>query len=234
VFPLRARDGGVLVRAGHTEAAVDISRLAGLNPSGVICEIMKEDGEMARLPDLVGFAQLHGLKIGTISDLIAYRRRHDNLIRMRKSEQITSEFGGDWEMRIYADETQGAEHIALIKGDITTDAPVLTRMHGMDPMLDIVGTGDTGRRNEFGDAMQMIADAGRGVLVLLRDVHMELDPEDEVAPKTLRQYGVGAQILSSLGLNEITLLTNSPQPKVVGLDAYGLEIVGTQKISEIG
>jgi 3,4-dihydroxy 2-butanone 4-phosphate synthase/GTP cyclohydrolase II len=153
---------------------------------------------------------------------------------MRKSEQITSEFGGDWEMRIYADETQGAEHIALIKGDITTDAPVLTRMHGMDPMLDIVGTGDTGRRNEFGDAMQMIADAGRGVLVLLRDVHMELDPEDEVAPKTLRQYGVGAQILSSLGLNEITLLTNSPQPKVVGLDAYGLEIVGTQKISEIG
>ena len=234
VFPLRARDGGVLVRAGHTEAAVDISRLAGLNPSGVICEIMKEDGEMARLPDLVGFAQLHGLKIGTISDLIAYRRRHDNLIRMRKSEQITSEFGGDWEMRIYADETQGAEHITLIKGDITTDAPVLTRMHGMDPMLDIVGTGDTGRRNEFGDAMQMIADAGRGVLVLLRDVHMELDPEDEVAPKTLRQYGVGAQILSSLGLNEITLLTNSPQPKVVGLDAYGLEIVGTQKISEIG
>lgn len=234
VFPLRARDGGVLVRAGHTEAAVDISRLAGLNPSGVICEIMKEDGEMARLPDLVSFAQLHGLKIGTISDLIAYRRRHDNLIRMRKSEQITSEFGGDWEMRIYADETQGAEHIALIKGDITTDAPVLTRMHGMDPMLDIVGTGDTGRRNEFGDAMQMIADAGRGVLVLLRDVHMELDPEDEVAPKTLRQYGVGAQILSSLGLNEITLLTNSPQPKVVGLDAYGLEIVGTQKISEIG
>jgi 3,4-dihydroxy 2-butanone 4-phosphate synthase/GTP cyclohydrolase II len=234
VFPLRARDGGVLVRAGHTEAAVDISRLAGLNPSGVICEIMKEDGEMARLPDLVSFAQLHGLKIGTISDLIAYRRRHDNLIRMRKSEQITSEFGGDWEMRIYADETQGAEHIALIKGDITTDAPVLTRMHGMDPMLDIVGTGDTGRRNEFGDAMQMIADAGRGVLVLLRDVHMELDPEDEVAPKTLRQYGVGAQILSSLGLNEITLLTNSPQPKVIGLDAYGLEIVGTQKISEIG
>ena len=233
VFPLRARDGGVLVRAGHTEAAVDISRLAGLNPSGVICEIMKEDGEMARLPDLIGFAQLHGLKIGTISDLIAYRRRHDNLIRMRKSEQITSEFGGEWEMRIYADETQGAEHIALVKGDITTDAPVLTRMHGMDPMLDIVGTGDSGRRNEFGDAMTLIAQAGRGVLVLLRDVHMELDPEDEVAPKTLRQYGVGAQILSSLGLNQITLLTNSPQPKVVGLDAYGLEIVGTQKISEI-
>jgi 3,4-dihydroxy 2-butanone 4-phosphate synthase/GTP cyclohydrolase II len=233
VFPLRARDGGVLVRAGHTEAAVDISRLAGLNPSGVICEIMREDGEMARLPDLVAFAQLHALKIGTISDLIAYRRRHDNLIKMRKSEQITSEFGGEWEMRIYADETQGAEHIALIKGDITTDAPVLTRMHGMDPMLDIIGTGENGRRDEFGDAMKLIGDAGRGVLVLLRDVHMELDPEGEAAPKTLRQYGVGAQILSSLGLNKITLLTNSPQPKVVGLDAYGLEIVGTQNISEV-
>jgi 3,4-dihydroxy 2-butanone 4-phosphate synthase/GTP cyclohydrolase II len=234
VFPLRARDGGVLVRAGHTEAAVDISRLAGLNPSGVICEIMREDGEMARLPDLVAFAQLHALKIGTISDLIAYRRRHDNLIKMRKTEQITSEFGGEWEMRVYADETQGAEHIALIKGDITSDAPVLTRMHAMDPMLDVVGTGPSGRRNEFGDAMQMIAAEGRGVLVLLRDVFYELDSEGEASPKTLRQYGVGAQILSTLGLSQITLLTNSPQPKVVGLDAYGLEIVGTQKISEIG
>jgi 3,4-dihydroxy 2-butanone 4-phosphate synthase/GTP cyclohydrolase II len=182
----------------------------------------------------VAFAQLHGLKIGTISDLIAYRRRHDNLIRLRKTDQITSEFGGDWEMRVYADEVQGAEHIALIKGDITTDAPVLTRMHGMDPMLDVVGTGGAGRRNEFGDAMQMIADAGRGVLVLLRDVDHEIDPEGETAPKTLRQYGVGAQILSSLGLHEITLLTNSPLPKVVGLDAYGLEITGTRKISDIG
>jgi 3,4-dihydroxy 2-butanone 4-phosphate synthase/GTP cyclohydrolase II len=234
VFPLRAREGGVLVRAGHTEAAVDISRLAGLNPSGVICEIMKEDGEMARLPDLVAFAQLHGLKIGTISDLIAYRRRHDNLVKVRKTETIQSEFGGEWELRIYADETQGAEHIALIKGDITTDEPVLVRMHAMDPMLDVVGTGPKGRRDEFGDAMQMIGDAGRGVLVLLRDVHMQLDASDEASPQTLRQYGLGAQILSSLGLNQITLLTNSPQPKVVGLDAYGLEIVGTKKVSELG
>ena len=234
VFPLRARDGGVLVRAGHTEAAVDISRLAGLNPSGVICEIMKEDGEMARLPDLVAFAQLHGLKIGTISDLIAYRRRHDNLIKLRKTETITSEFGGEWEMRIYADETQGAEHIALIKGDITADGPVLTRMHALDPMLDVVGTGPKGRRDEFGDAMQMIGKVGRGVLVLLRDTEMALDPDVEGSPQTLRQYGVGAQILSTLGLHQITLLTNSPQPKIIGLDAYGLEIVGTRKISEIG
>lgn len=234
VFPLRARDGGVLVRAGHTEAATDISRLAGLNPSGVICEIMKEDGEMARLPDLVSFAQLHGLKIGTISDLIAYRRRNDNLVRVRKTETLQSEFGGEWELRIYSDETQGAEHIALIKGDIASEDPVLVRMHALDPMLDVVGTGPKGRRNEFGDAMEMIAAEGRGVLVLLRDVHMKLDPSEEVSPQTLRQYGLGAQILSSLGLHKITLLTNSPKPKVVGLDAYGLEIVGTQKISEIG
>ncbi|MBE0412633.1 3,4-dihydroxy-2-butanone-4-phosphate synthase [Yoonia sp.] len=234
VFPLRARDGGVLVRAGHTEAAVDIARLAGLNPAGVICEIMKEDGEMARLPDLIAFAQLHGLKIGTISDLIAYRRRHDNLVRVRETSTIESEFGGAWEMRIYTDETQGAEHIALIKGDITTPEPVLVRMHALDPMLDVVGAGPKGRRNEFGDAMELIAAEGRGALVLLRDVHMQLDAAEESSPQTLRQYGLGAQILSSLGLHEIELLTNSPRPKVVGLDAYGLQIVGTRKISEIG
>ncbi|WP_106744776.1 3,4-dihydroxy-2-butanone-4-phosphate synthase [Yoonia maritima] len=234
VFPLRAREGGVLVRAGHTEAAVDISRLAGLNPSGVICEIMKEDGEMARLPDLVAFAHLHGLKIGTISDLIAYRRRHDNLVRVREVNQIQSEFGGNWEMRIYTDETQGAEHIALVKGDITTEEPVLVRMHALDPMLDVVGAGPTGRRNEFGDAMNAIAAEGRGALVLLRDLHMQIDLDEETSPQTLRQYGLGAQILSSLGLHKIELLTNSPLPKVVGLDAYGLEITGTRKISEIG
>ena len=234
VFPLRARDGGVLVRAGHTEAAVDISRLAGLNPSGVICEIMKDDGEMARLPDLVGFAQKHGLKIGTISDLIAYRRRHDNLVRVRSEETITSEFGGEWNMRVYTDEAHGDEHIVLTKGDITTSEPVLVRMHAMDPMLDVIGTGPKGRAAEFGDAMQMVANEGRGVVVLLRDTSMKLDAADEVSPKTLRQYGLGAQILSSLGLSDLILLTNSPTPKVVGLEAYGLDIVGTRKISELG
>lgn len=234
VFPLRAREGGVLVRAGHTEAAVDVARLAGLNPSGVICEIMKEDGSMARLPDLVAFAQRHNLKIGTISDLIAYRRRHDNLVKVRQEQTITSEFGGEWSMRIYTDETQGAEHIALIKGDVTGDAPVLVRMHALDPLLDVVGTGPRGRAREFGDAMQLIAAEGRGVLVLLRDVHMKLAAGEEVSPQTLRQYGLGAQILSSLGLHKIVLLTNSPKPKVVGLDAYGIEITGTRKISEIG
>lgn len=230
IFPLRARDGGVLVRAGHTEAATDISRLAGLNPSGVICEIMKEDGEMARLPDLVAFAQMHNLKIGTISDLIAYRRRHDNLVKLRDEQQISSEFGGDWTMRIYTDQTQGAEHIALIKGDISGDEPVLVRMHSLDPMLDMVGVGHEGRAFEFSQSMKTIAAEGRGAVVLLRDLQMKLVPEEGQSPQTLRQYGLGAQILSSLGLSRITLLSNSPKPKVVGLDAYGLEIVGTRMI----
>jgi 3,4-dihydroxy 2-butanone 4-phosphate synthase / GTP cyclohydrolase II len=217
VFPLRAKDGGVLVRAGHTEAAVDISRLAGLNPSGVICEIMNEDGTMARLPDLVAFAQRHNLKIGTISDLISYRRRHDNLVKVRQEQTITSEFGGEWVMRIYTDETQGAEHIALVKGDITTPEPVLVRMHAMDPLLDVVGAGPKGRAAEFGDAMRLIAEEGRGVLVLLRDLTMKLAVGDEVSPQTLRQYGLGAQILSSLGVSDMILLTNSPSPASSGL-----------------
>ena len=234
VFPLRARDGGVLVRAGHTEAAVDVSRLAGLNPSGVICEIMNEDGTMARLPDLVAFAQKHNLKIGTISDLIKYRRRHDNLVGVTETRTVQSEFGGDWEMRIFSDKAHGDEHIALIKGDITSGGPVMVRMHAMDPMLDVIGLGPRGRAGEFGDAMKLIAEEGRGVLVLLRDTTMKLQTEDAASPQTLRQYGLGAQILSTLGLSELILLTNSPQPKVVGLEAYGLEIVGTQKISEIG
>ncbi|MDA7551642.1 3,4-dihydroxy-2-butanone-4-phosphate synthase [Rhodobacteraceae bacterium] len=232
VFPLRARSGGVLVRAGHTEAAVDVSRLAGLNPSGVICEIMNEDGTMSRLPELVSFAQKHGLKIGTIADLIAYRRRHDNLVRVQAQKTITSEFGGDWLMRVYVDETHGDEHIVLSKGDISTDEPVLVRMHAMDPLLDIVGVGPDGRAAEFADAMHTVAQEGRGVVVLLRDTSMKVEDSDAVSPKTLRQYGLGAQILSSLGLSKLELLTNSPTPKVVGLEAYGLEIIGTRKILE--
>jgi 3,4-dihydroxy 2-butanone 4-phosphate synthase/GTP cyclohydrolase II len=232
VFPLRARDGGVLVRAGHTEAAVDVARLAGLNPSGVICEVMNDDGTMARLPDLIAFAQKHGLKIGTISDLIAYRRRHDNLVKVSSERIVSSEFGGDWTMRIYTDQTEGAEHVVLIKGDITSPGPVLTRMHTLDPLLDVVGLGGPGRTAEFGAAMQAIAAEGRGVLVLLRDLHMKLTSDNEVSPQTLRQYGLGAQILVSLGLKDLILLTNSPQPKVVGLEAYGLAIAGTRRITE--
>jgi 3,4-dihydroxy 2-butanone 4-phosphate synthase/GTP cyclohydrolase II len=230
VFPLRAREGGVLVRAGHTEAAVDIARLAGLKPAGVICEIMAEDGTMARLPDLVAFSQRHNVRIGTISDLIAYRRRHDNLVRERARQRIVSEFGGEWELHVYTDETQGAEHIALVKGDIGGPDPVLVRMHALDPLLDLVGAGSAGRTREFSLAMQLIAEEGRGALVLLRDVHMQIALEGAVSPQTLRQYGLGAQILSSLGLSRLILLTNSPQPRIVGLDAYGLSIEGTRPI----
>ncbi|UWQ19142.1 3,4-dihydroxy-2-butanone-4-phosphate synthase [Jannaschia sp. M317] len=224
VFPLRARDGGVLVRAGHTEAATDISRLAGLNPAGVICEIMKEDGSMARLPDLIAFAQLHGLKIGTISDLISYRRRHDNLVNQTASEPVTAKIGGEWLMRVFTDETQGAEHIVLTKGDLT-DGPVLVRMHAMNPLEDALGVGDS----DLKGAMRVIADEGRGVVVLLRDTEMKLDTGG-VSPRKLRQYGLGAQILAALGIHEMELVTNSGAPRVVGLEAYGLSITGTRPI----
>lgn len=227
VFPLRARDGGVLVRAGHTEAAVDIARLAGLNPSGVICEIMNPDGTMARLPDLIAFAQLHGLKIGTISDLIAYRRRHDNLIAERAQRPVHSIHGGEWLMRVFADETQGAEHIVLTKGDITAPGPVLVRMHALDPLHDVLGIG---HGSELPGAMRAIADEGRGVVVLIRDLAPQLDRPGEASPHTLRLYGLGAQILSTLGLSDLVLLTNTTPLRVVGLEAYGLTISGTRPI----
>lgn len=231
VFPLRARNGGVLVRAGHTEAAVDISRLAGLNPAGVICEIMKEDGTMARLPDLVAFAQLHGLKIGTISDLISYRRRHDNLIKEHAEQSVVSAYGGDWTMRIFSDETQGAEHVVLTKGNLEEGGPVLVRMHSLDPLHDALGIG----REKAGDlplAMKAIAKEGRGVVVLIRDLSPKIAMPGEVSPHTLRQYGLGAQILSTLGLSELVLLSNTAPMRVVGLEAYGLSIVETRQIPD--
>ncbi|QUS34951.1 3,4-dihydroxy-2-butanone-4-phosphate synthase [Falsirhodobacter algicola] len=229
VFPLRARDGGVLVRAGHTEAAVDVSRLAGLNASGVICEIMNEDGTMSRLPDLVSFAQRHGLKIGTISDLIAYRRRHDNLVSEREVRHVQSVHGGAWMMRLFTDEPTGTEHIVLTKGDITTPDPVLTRIHVLNPLEDIIGL-TAGRTDEVPAAMEAVAAEGRGVIVLLRDATPKLAAAGEASPQTLRNYGVGAQILAALGLHSLELLTNSAAPKVVGLEAYGLSIAGTRSI----
>ena len=229
VFPLRAREGGVLVRAGHTEAAVDVARLAGLTPAGVICEIMNDDGTMARLPDLVSVAQKHGLKIGTISDLIAYRRRHDNLINERSVQPVTSAHGGDWLMRVYSDDTQGADHVVLTKGDLTTDAPVLVRVHALNPLEDVLGLGAAGT---LPAAMRLIAAEGRGVVVLLRDTTTKMVTAGEHSPQTLRQYGLGAEILSALGLTRITLVTNSKAPRVVGLDGYGLTIAGTRPLTE--
>ena len=229
VFPLRARDGGVLVRAGHTEAAVDISRLAGLNPSGVICEIMNDDGSMARLPDLVGFAQKHGLKIGTISDLIAYRRRNDNLVKQTEARDVESEFGGQWDMRIFTDVTHGVEHIALVKGDISGEAPVLVRTHALDVANDLMGLGPR-QSDMLRNAMQIVADEGRGVVCLFREPRKTVFTKEEEGPRTVRQVGLGAQILSGLGIHQMILLTDSPDAVYVGLDAYGLEIVGTRPI----
>lgn len=234
IFPLRARAGGVLVRAGHTEAAVDVARLAGLNPSGVICEIMNDDGTMARLPDLITFAKKHGLKIGAISDLIAWRRRNDNLVREEGSAEIRSEIGGDWTLRLFRDTAGGAEHIALVKGDLSEDGPALVRMHQSDPLEDVLALAG-GHWRQAPAAMAAIAEEGRGVLVLLRDSsptaildRISSTPPD--APKRLRQYGVGVQILAALGVTDMTLLTNSPKPDIVGLDAYGLSIAGVRPI----
>jgi 3,4-dihydroxy 2-butanone 4-phosphate synthase/GTP cyclohydrolase II len=229
IFPLRARDGGVLVRAGHTEAAVDIARLAGLNPSGVICEIMNDDGSMARLPDLVAFAQRHALKIGTISDLIAYRRRHDNLVRETAARTVTSEHGGTWMMRVFVDQAGGGEHIVLTKGDIATPEPVLVRMHPVNPMEDLLAL-HPGRTYQLRDAMRTIAAEGRGVVVVLRDMGSKLEIGDHVSPQRLRQYGIGAQILNALGLHALVLLTNS-NVRPVGLEGYGLTIAGVRPIA---
>ena len=229
IFPLRARRGGVLVRAGHTEAAVDISRLAGLKPAGVICEIMNPDGTMARLPELVGFAAEHGLKIGTISDLIAFRSRNDNLVVETSRQEVQSEFGGEWDMRLYTDQIHGIEHVVLIKGDITTPEPVITRTHAMHEASDILGIGPRSV-HEVPRAMEIIAREGRGVVCLFREPRKTLYAREDDGPRTIKQTGLGAQILSKLGLHELVLLTDSPQTKYVGLDAYGLSIIGTRPI----
>ena len=231
VFPLRARSGGVLVRAGHTEAGCDVARLAGHYPSSMICEIMKEDGTMARLPDLVEFAQKHDLKIGTISDLITYRRRHDNLVRETDRHTVTSEHGGEWEMRIFTDVTHGVEHVALIKGDIEDGKSVLARTHALNEASDVVGIGPK-PAGELSRAMQIIADEGRGVVCLFRQPRKVVfaQEDDEDLPRTVKQVGLGAQMLVKLGVTELILLTDSPATRYVGLDAFGLSIAGTRPI----
>ena len=232
VFPLRARDGGVLVRAGHTEAAVDISRLAGLHPSGVICEIMKDDGTMARLPDLVKFGKEHDLKIGTISDLIAYRHKHDNLLNEREARTVTSTYGGDWTMRIFSDQITGTDHVVLTKGDLSTPEPVLIRTHAVNALEDILGLGPS-PADELPEAMRIIAEEGRGAVILFRDPfpRLRLDGDEDEAPRIVKRTGLGAQILSSMGLHELILLTDNPDTRYLGLDAYALSIVGTRLIT---
>ena len=238
VFPLMARDGGVLVRAGHTEAAVDIARKAGLIPAGVICEIMNEDGSMARLPDLIRFAQFHGLKVGTVSDLIQYRRRTETIIEHRRTVPFNSLYGGDFTLHVYANKIDGVEHVALVKGASLSDAATapLVRMHALNVLEDVLGDRSGSHGGELQAAMQMIAAAGQGVVVLLREAQptslsqrLAARESGVAASKELRDYGIGAQILLDLGVKDMILLSNS-QKTIVGLDGYGLHVVEQRPI----
>ncbi len=240
VFPLVARDGGVLVRAGHTEAAVDISRMAGLYPAGVICEIMKDDGTMARLPDLVSFAQLHNLKIGTIADLIAYRRRNDRFLERRIEVPFESEFGDGFRSIVFKNTLDGSEHMALVHGKISTEEPVLVRVHRVDFMSDILGE-KGGRADLVKSAMKTIAEADEpGVLVLVNTMRGDLlaerlgaarpEPYDHTIP--LREYGHGAQILKDLGVRKMIVLGPHKPSKAPGIEGYGLSIEGWRQLKK--
>ncbi|AWK86859.1 3,4-dihydroxy-2-butanone-4-phosphate synthase [Azospirillum thermophilum] len=240
IFPLLARDGGVLVRAGHTEASVDIARLSGHGPAGVICEIMNDDGTMARLPDLVKFAQFHGLKVGTIADLIAYRRRTETIIEQKLASTFDSRFGGRFQMYVYVNKVAYAEHIALVRGDISGDEPVLVRMHALSVLDDALGDRSAGRETELQASMEMIAREGRGVVVVLRDLaptgltgtlKARLEGQGASAPE-LRDYGVGAQILLDLGVRRMVLLSNRKRP-IIGLEGYGLTVVDHRPITTV-
>ncbi len=243
VFPLIAREGGVLVRAGHTEAAIDVARLSGLYPAGVICEILNDDGTMARMPDLIAFAQLHNLKVATIADLIAYRRKHDSVVQCVADAKVNSAFGGTFDMRVYRTTIEPAEeHIALVKGDLSTGGPVLVRVHACDTLSDVIGVNDEGySKSLVHKAMELIADEGRGVLVLIRDIlptavsdGLKVDPKGDLGTDATQnrvlEIGIGSQILHDLGVRDMVLLSNSPQRKVVGLEGYGLRITDHRRL----
>ncbi len=232
VFPLVARDGGVLVRAGHTEAAVDLARLAGLNPSGVLCEIMKDDGTMARLPDLADFARAHGLKMAAIADLIAYRLRNERIVERVAETDFESRHGGKFRLIVYANTVDYAEHLALVKGDLSLPGPVPVRMHAMNVLDDLLGDAQGSHHGELQRAMDIIGGGERGVIVLIREpraktVSARVKARHEAAPPKppeLRDYGVGAQILLDLGVKDMILLSNTKRT-IVGLEGYGLTIV---------
>jgi 3,4-dihydroxy 2-butanone 4-phosphate synthase/GTP cyclohydrolase II len=241
IFPLLARDGGVLVRAGHTEAAVDIARLAGLNPSGVVCEIMNDDGTMARLPDLVGFAQRHALKVATIAELISYRLSRDRLVERDIATTLHTRFAGDFRLQVYTNVLTGVEHLALVKGDLETPEPVLVRVHALNVLEDVLGQDIDGRGGHLRAVMTAIHETGRGVLVLIREPSPTSISDRIKAgvgqrssgtrPWTLplRDYGIGAQILKDLGVRDMILLSNTERP-IVGLEGYGLKVVEQRRL----
>ncbi|MBB3764836.1 3,4-dihydroxy-2-butanone-4-phosphate synthase [Sphingomicrobium lutaoense] len=236
VFPLTAMPGGVLVRAGHTEAAVDVSRLAGLNPSGVICEIMRDDGTMARLDDLIDFAATHGLKIGTIRDLIAYRLKKDHMVEEVAETRFNAESGAAWTARVFRDKATGAEQMALVHGAIDPDKPTLVRMHSLDLFTDVLGE-KSERSGLLKGAMRMIEKEGAGVLVALHAASpgsLSLatnlrSGKPAQSSEAIRSYGVGAQILAALGIHDMILLSNT-RHSPVALDGYGLAIVEERPI----
>lgn len=244
VFPLRARDGGVLVRAGHTEAAVDISRLAGLNPSGVICEIMRDDGTMARMDDLITFARMHDLKIGTIRDLIAYRRKHDRMVEKKADLAFESRYGGQWTARTYFNKATGDETMTLLKGKVDPNKPTLVRMHTLSIFADILGEQQGDRSDMLHRSMEIIAEEGAGAIVLINrpmtglmsrsiDIKQRVRAGESPDLEELRDYGVGAQILAELGIHDMILLTNTHH-SLVALEGYGLNIVGERPITASG
>ena len=243
VFPLIAREGGVLVRAGHTEASIDLTRLAGLYPAAVICEIMNDDGSMARVPDLVPFAQRHGLKIGTIEDLIAFRLTNDRIVKETAKRRVCSVTAGTFDLHVFETTVEPAEHLALVKGDLSAPGPVLVRVHAVNLLGDVLGIGTGGAEGSLiHKSMAAIAAEGRGVVVLIRDLRPKSvsswiagtakpnKGKPAGADRRRVEIGVGAQILRELGITEMVLLTNSPASVYVGLEGYGLKLVDTRRI----